>query len=204
MSVEPPAETRHKGQNMPTQVKEDSAPRLKPAGLIIVGVLILVAVVYLEYLNVTNSKVTDAFTTRNAKDSVINVTTTVKWTPISDTLLTAGAGLGAVLLLAGAFFGRITKLLLPGGIELDFDTTAMIGAKAVQATGGDALKTKKLTKEATKRATALAQYSRGTADAAGYVKLDEADIVKVVLRTAEDLGLRPNRRQIEAVKRKLA
>jgi hypothetical protein len=58
-------------------------------------------------------------------------TTTTSGPVLSDPVFLAIVGLGAVLVLAGAFFNRITKLTLPGGAALDLAQYAPPAAGAV-------------------------------------------------------------------------
>ncbi len=61
--------------------------------------------------------------------------------------VTACLAVGAVLILAAAFFSRISKVILPGGYELDLDTGAKLAA-AVSAKASDPAEAAQLYKNA--------------------------------------------------------
>ena len=59
--------------------------------------------------------------------------------PPSDTLMGELLGFGAVLILAGAFWPRVTSLKLPGGVEVDVGQAIADKADELQATAKDAV-----------------------------------------------------------------
>lgn len=83
-------------------------------GLIVLGLaLCAVALVLLDVQRTTS-------VVREAVPGTPTLRTTTTSGPVlSDTVFLGILGLGAILLLAGAFFNRITKVMLPGGAGLD-------------------------------------------------------------------------------------
>lgn len=70
-------------------------------------------------------------------------------------LITACVGVGVVLVLAAAFFSRISKVVLPGGYELDLENSAKV-AGAIAATTNDPATAEELYRHVASRAAAVA------------------------------------------------
>jgi hypothetical protein len=170
------------GEIVTTQIHKDKNAWLWKVGLIGASVAFLAIATALQawifYAKSSSKVYTDA-----AK-STVTTTTTHALPPTA--LVTTVLGFAAVLFLAGAFFDRLTKLLLPGGIELDFSTQAAIVKEAVKTAKGDAEKSATIAHEATKMATAAAQVGKGTTNSDGFATFLNPDIEKFVARAAED------------------
>jgi hypothetical protein len=105
----------------------------------------------------------------------------------SQSLVTTCLGIGAVLILAAAFFSRISKLVLPGGYELDLDTGAKL-AGAIAAKTSEPAVAEQLYKQAAPRVARLmaAPWPAGPGQAGEQplvvtpVPLDDAEIASIV------------------------
>jgi hypothetical protein len=105
----------------------------------------------------------------------------------SQSLVTTCLFIGAVLILAAAFFSRISKLVLPGGYELDLDTGAKL-AGAIAAKTSEPAVAEELYKQAAPRAaqlmatpqTAAGGLAQGQVFAASAEPLTDATIAGLV------------------------
>ncbi len=97
--------------------------------LAVVAVLVLAGTVLLLCIERTTSDVTVTPLGAYATSSAATHTDTTTTSPASDTLILGFLGLSALLLLTAVFYGRITKLVLPGGVELDFNALVAAAAK---------------------------------------------------------------------------
>jgi hypothetical protein len=77
-------------------------------------------------------------------------------------LVTACLGAGVVLLLACAFFGRISKIVITGIGEIDLDAEAALAGKAAAKSGGDPAKTERIYKRAVSNAVGMVNQSAPT------------------------------------------
>jgi hypothetical protein len=84
----------------------------------------------------------------------------------TEAIVTACLSAGAVLILAGAFFSRINKVVITGIGELDLDSQASLAAEAAKKTGGDANKTKSAYTKAAMKASGLSATAAGVAETA--------------------------------------
>lgn len=165
-----------------TVTPDDNAKNWK-IFLIAAGIVLILGAVVLQIVISTMNTETDV--TTNGKV----VKTVVQGTAPPAALVTTVLGFGAILFLAGAFFDRLTKIVLPGGGELDFDTQSEIAGQAAALTKGDPTATKALVAHATKTATALTAAGLGTKDSASFAKLTPDEVEKLLKRSAEDLGI---------------
>jgi hypothetical protein len=73
-------------------------------------------------------------TTETAQGKPVKVTTSTA--PPSDSLLLGILGVGAIFVLGGAFYGRISKVTLPGGTAIEFAEAQKQAAAAVERVVG--------------------------------------------------------------------
>lgn len=118
--------------------------------LITGGVVALAAGAVLEVVLLSYHSTSTVLKTGNT-----TVTTTGPAAP-SASLVTMCVGAGVLLILAAAFFGRIGKVVLPGGYEVDLDDAAKIAGMSAEKAQGDPVKTANIYKRAASRAAGLA------------------------------------------------
>jgi hypothetical protein len=112
--------------------------------LIVLGIILLAAAGFLQW-------VISSYHTTSTVSKVGDVTTTVtgpSGPPAA--LVTTCLGVGAILVLAGCFFGRISKVVITGIGELDLSTQADIAKAATEAVGNDPTKVGEVLKRATR------------------------------------------------------
>jgi hypothetical protein len=113
------------------------------------GVLTVAAAAALEIVTVLHHSTSTV-------TKIGGITTTVTGPPApASALVTACLGAGVLLLLAAAFFNRISKVTIPGVGEIDFETSTKIAGKAAAKSGGDAAKAAEIYKGAVWRAASL-------------------------------------------------
>ncbi len=106
----------------------EQRPKLAPAFLIAVGLVIVVLAGGLRAVTTVTSKTTERGTGEQPKISITE-------TPlVSDAMFVAAVALGAGLLLAGSFYERISKITLPGGAAVEFARYQAAAAEAVART----------------------------------------------------------------------
>jgi len=89
------------------------------AALLMVGGVVLIAILLSAFIGRTNDwslKSKESTETTEATEAAGEKTMTS--TEYSDSVVIAGLGLGALLILTGAFYGRIREITLPGGSVL--------------------------------------------------------------------------------------
>jgi hypothetical protein len=133
-------------------------------------------------------------TTAVVKAGNITTTTTGPPAPASG-LVTGCLGAGVLLLLAAAFFSRISKVVVTGIGEIDIDTGAELAAKAAAKAGGDPDKTKAIYKRAASKITAQAVMERAPAarsmniaPVTAAIQLNDADLQRIVDEAASEEG----------------
>ena len=92
--------------------------------LTILGVAGIVTGIFTQLVAVNYHQVTTAIVSGTAPDLTTRTVTGPSAPPA--TLITALFGAGIILLTVAAFFPRITKVVFPGGGELDFETNAAL------------------------------------------------------------------------------
>jgi tape measure domain-containing protein len=97
-------------------------------GLVLAGVAVFVLTIVLLFLERQTSDVR----VWPQGPSSAAATQTITTSSVSDTVLLGFLGLGALLILSGAFFARITKLVGPGGMELDVAAELPAATNAVK------------------------------------------------------------------------
>jgi hypothetical protein len=148
------------------------------AVLFSVGIIGLAAGVALEIALLVHHS-----TSTVTKVGTSTVTTTGPAGP-TQALVTTCLGIGAVLILASAFFSRISKLVLPGGYELDLDAGAKL-AGAIAAKTSEPAVAEQLYKQAAPRVAQLMAmpWPAGPGRAgqrAGLVPPEDAEIARLV------------------------
>lgn len=164
-----------------TTIDRTEHTRMWQVILFTAGVIGLAAGAALEFVLLAHHS-----TSTVTKVGASTVTTTGPAGP-SATLVTTCVGIGAVLILASAFFSRISKLVLPGGYELDLDTGAKL-AGAIAAKTSEPAVAERLYKQAAPRAAQMIATpqpaGRGQAPgqvfAASAVPLTDASIAQLV------------------------
>lgn len=118
-------------------------------------------------------------------DVTTTATTTQSDKTYSDALIGVLFGLGAVLVLAGAFYTRITKIALPGGssIEMAAEQEAATVATAVAAKSKDAIATQLA---ATEGPPDEAQFADLAARAASAAAVAQRQVALARVAAAED------------------
>lgn len=106
----------------------------------------------------------------------------------STTMIGTTSSVGAVLIVAGAFFDRLTKVVI-GGLELDFDTAAEIAGTAAALTGGDKENTASIVRRATAKATARVRAQDNGDAIAGCPGLAPAQVEALVRESAAELRI---------------
>jgi hypothetical protein len=113
-------------------------------------------------------------------------------------LVTACVAIGVVLVLAAAFFSRISKVVLPGGYELDLENSAKI-AGAIAAQTDDPARAEQLYKHVAPRAAAVAVVPAQPIRAASSLRpawhstqLDPATINDFVEQAERELSPTPS------------
>jgi hypothetical protein len=113
------------------------------------------------------------------------------------TLVTTCLGVGVLLILAAAFFSRISKLAIAGVGEVDLDAAAAIAGKAAAKAGGDPGKTATIYKAAASRAaeivaqrTPVPARMSAVAPARWPVAppLDDNELQELVDKAADNMG----------------
>jgi hypothetical protein len=117
--------------------------------LIVGGVGVLAGGIVLEIVLLSYHS-----TSKVVKTGGTTTTTTGPAAPAAN-LITACVAVGVLLILAAAFFSRISKVVLPGGYELDLENGAKI-AGAIAAKTNDAATAEQLYKQVVPRAAAVA------------------------------------------------
>jgi hypothetical protein len=97
--------------------------------LIVLGSLVCVGGILLHFV-IGESSQTVRITTNPGGSAGAKVVTTVSTSP-SDALLIAIVGIGAVLVVAGAFFPRISSITFPGGGKISLEAIRTLAKKAV-------------------------------------------------------------------------
>lgn len=113
------------------------------AALLILSGVVLTAILLSAFLAradawaLKSKEVTE--TTEATTEAGATVTTTVEY---SDTGLITGLALGALLVLSGAFFGRLREITLPGGAGLKLGELPPEKEEELEATIGEAVQAK--------------------------------------------------------------
>jgi hypothetical protein len=124
--------------------------------LCITGAVILVAGAVLEIVLLSYHS-----TSKVSKTGGTTTTITGPAAPPAS-LITACMTVGILLILAAAFFSRISKVVLPGGYELDLENSAKIAA-AIATKTSDPAKAEQLYKQVAPRVAEMATVPAKTA-----------------------------------------
>jgi len=136
--------------------------------LALIGAVALLAALAFEIISLVLPQVTTV-TVTGTHLNPITTTSTGPGGPPSG-LIAGLFGGGAVIILAAAFFTRITKIILPGGAELDLDSQAQL-AGAVAQDETDPQQAAKVYKAAAPKAVAKVaekKYSAAAQSAISY------------------------------------
>jgi hypothetical protein len=134
---------------MPAGTSGSSGTANWRAGLAFLGLFCIIAAVVLEIVVLNYHQVTVVMVKGSSPD-LRTKTTAGPSAPPASTVATVFA-LGILLLLVAAFFARITKIVFPGGGELDLNTGAQLAAAVAKKTS-DPQKAAELYKQAAPRA----------------------------------------------------